>query len=88
MRKRLEEAECSVRKYREQLATAEMRIDRLQSKAVAVVQARSSPKEEVTEEDVKLIEDRDPEVLATTPVSISWNTLYLNLFMREPSTLW
>ncbi|KIM69037.1 hypothetical protein SCLCIDRAFT_1208453 [Scleroderma citrinum Foug A] len=57
MRKRLEEAEADIRKYHEQLAVSEMRIDRLQSNVVVAIQAKSSPKEDIMDEDQKPVEE-------------------------------
>jgi len=70
VRKRLEEAEADIRKYHEQLAVSEMRIDRLQSNVVAAIQAKSSPKEDVMEEDQKPIEESNsPDCSGASPAS-------------------
>ncbi|KAL4074257.1 BRE1 E3 ubiquitin ligase-domain-containing protein [Scleroderma citrinum] len=72
MRKRLEEAEADIRKYHEQLAASEMRIDRLQSSVVASIQAKSSPKEDVMEEDPKPVEEGEgPKSSGSSPAIIN-----------------
>ena len=55
MRKRLQEAEEDRARCQEELAAAEMRIDRMKSNAVSAmqVQASSSPKDESAMEDVQ-----------------------------------
>ncbi|KAI6000700.1 hypothetical protein EDD15DRAFT_1782041 [Pisolithus albus] len=67
MRKRLEEAEVDVRKYREQLAAAEIRIDRLRSNTVAAIQAKSPPKEDAMEEDLRAVEGFSPNPSISPP---------------------
>lgn len=70
MRKRLEEAEADIRKYHEQLAVSEMRIDRLQSNVVVAIQAKSSPKEDIMDEDQKPVEESNsPNCPGTSPAS-------------------
>ncbi|KAI6169490.1 hypothetical protein EDD17DRAFT_12927 [Pisolithus thermaeus] len=66
VRKRLEEAEVDVRKYREQLAAAEIRIDRLRSNTVAI-QAKSPPKEDAMEEDPRPVEGPSPNASSSPP---------------------
>ncbi|KAI6098985.1 BRE1 E3 ubiquitin ligase-domain-containing protein [Pisolithus croceorrhizus] len=66
VRKRLEEAEVDVRKYREQLAAAEIRIDRLRSSTVAALQAKS-PKEDAMEEDPRPVEGPSPNPSSSPP---------------------
>ncbi|KAG1715752.1 hypothetical protein ID866_1420 [Astraeus odoratus] len=68
MQKRLGEAEADMSQYREQLATAEMRIDRLRSGIVATVQGKSSPKEDAMDEDPTPTVDDSPHP-ASPPVS-------------------
>ncbi|KAI6045964.1 hypothetical protein EDC04DRAFT_1857115 [Pisolithus marmoratus] len=65
--KRLEEAEVDLRKYREQLAAAEIRIDRLRSNAVAAIQTKSSPKEDAMEEDSRPSEGPSPNPSSSPP---------------------
>lgn len=70
MRKRLKEAEADFLKYQEQLATSEMRIDRLQSSVVAAVHAKSPPKEDAMEEDRKPVEEHEsPAPSGLSPAS-------------------
>lgn len=67
VRKRLEEADVDVRKYREHLAAAEIRIDRLRSNAVAAIQTKSSPKEDAMEEDSRPTEGPSPDPSGSPP---------------------
>ncbi|KIK27953.1 hypothetical protein PISMIDRAFT_147648 [Pisolithus microcarpus 441] len=69
VRKRLEEAEVDACKYREQLAAAEIRIDRLRSNTVAAIQAKSPPKEDVMEEDPRPVEGFSPNPSTSPPHS-------------------
>ncbi|KAI6026328.1 hypothetical protein BKA83DRAFT_4241880 [Pisolithus microcarpus] len=56
-------------KYREQLAAAEIRIDRLRSNTVAAIQAKSPPKEDVMEEDPRPVEGFSPNPSTSPPHS-------------------